>query len=477
MKLINRIFLLLSVSSALLACERDYDQPLLTEPEYTGPAANTTIAELREIGAGATEDVEFIIADDLVLKALITGNDESGNIFKKIYLQDETGAIEMEVDQSSVYNYYPVGQTVYIDLNGLSISVYGDEQQLGHPDGYLYRTPWEEFTAHVSKDGWGNPENAKPIVLDDISAVNADVEAYKFKLVQFTNVSFEIEDDKNIFGPTEEEKAENPNAYGERNIKDSHGNTIMVRTSDYADFSGDILPEGTGNVTGILGRFRGAWQLTLRTADDVSDFTGGNVGGEGEGGEGGDQPGTTETIFEESFGTPEEGESGWPHIADYEGFDNPKSMFEDESGRADIRSTGGGPNVWFPKNADITLRIKGINAQGKATATLEYEVGCSVYNSGESQDLNTLKIRCNGTELNIPSKVVTGDNKEGNKPFKFTIENVSVSDNTTLEFYTTAATNTYGLRLYSVKLYTAGSGSSQGGNTGGTAIEPIPTNN
>ena len=50
------------------------------------------------------------------MKAVITANDESGNIFKKIYLQDETGAIEMEVDQNSVYNYYPVGQTVYIDL-------------------------------------------------------------------------------------------------------------------------------------------------------------------------------------------------------------------------------------------------------------------------------------------------------------------------------------------------------------------------
>ena len=37
------------------------------------------------------------------MKAVITANDESGNIFKKIYLQDETGAIEMEVDQNSVY--------------------------------------------------------------------------------------------------------------------------------------------------------------------------------------------------------------------------------------------------------------------------------------------------------------------------------------------------------------------------------------
>lgn len=173
MKLLRNISLPLIASLALFACERDYDAPLLTEPEYTGPAANITISELRTQNAAATENTPIIITKDQVLKAVITGNDESGNIFKKIYLQDETGAIEMGVDQNSVYNYYPVGQTVYIDLNGLSISVFGGEQQLGHPEGYLFRTPWEDFKKHVSKDKWENLDKIKPIVLDDISIVNA----------------------------------------------------------------------------------------------------------------------------------------------------------------------------------------------------------------------------------------------------------------------------------------------------------------
>lgn len=290
MKLLRNISLPLIASLALFACERDYDAPLLTEPEYTGPAANITISELRTENAAAAEDAPIIITKDQVLKAVITGNDESGNIFKKIYLQDETGAIEMEVDQSSVYNYYPVGQTVYVDLNGLSISVYGDEQQLGHPEGYLFRTPWEDFEKHVSKDGWANPENAKPVVIDDISTINAAPDNYKFKLVQFTGVTFQ-NGGKGIFAPED--------GYGEENITDSHGNTIMIRTSNYASFAGNKLPEGKGNVTGILGRFRGTWQLTLRTANDVSDFTGSN---EESGNEGGETPsGETKTILEETF--------------------------------------------------------------------------------------------------------------------------------------------------------------------------------
>ncbi len=465
MKLLRNISLPLIASLALFACERDYDAPLLTEPEYTGPAANITISELRTENAAATQDVPIIITQDQVLKAVITGNDESGNIFKKIYLQDETGAIEMEVDQSSVYNYYPVGQTVYVDLNGLSISVYGDEQQLGHPEGYLFRTPWEDFEKHVSKDGWANPENAKPVVIDDISTINAAPDNYKFKLVQFTGVTFQ-NGGKGIFAPED--------GYGEENITDSHGNTIMIRTSNYASFAGNKLPEGKGNVTGILGRFRGTWQLTLRTANDVSDFTGSN---EEEGGnEGGETPSGETVLFQESFGTPEKSGNYWPKIAEYTGFDNP-GFFEDESGKADVRIGSAYPaNVWFPKGSDINLKVKGINGQGATKATLKYQVGCNVYNSGETQDLNTLKIKCNGTELPLSSKVVSGENQEGNKPFEFEIKDINISNNTTLEFYTTAADNTYGLRLFSVKPYVPGSGSGSTGGDGGTTIEPTPSN-
>lgn len=420
MKLLRNISLPLIASLALFACERDYDAPLLTEPEYTGPAANITISELRTQNAAATDKAPIIITQDQVLKAVITGNDESGNIFKKIYLQDETGAIEMEVDQSSVYNYYPVGQTVYVDLNGLSISVYGDEQQLGHPEGYLYRTPWEDFEKHVSKDGWANPENAKPVVIDDISTINAAPDNYKFKLVQFTGVTFQ-NGGKGIFAPED--------GYGEENITDSHGNTIMIRTSNYASFAGNKLPEGKGNVTGILGRFRGTWQLTLRTANDVSDFTGSNEEG---GNEGGETPSGETVLFQESFGTPEKSGNYWPKIAEYTGFDNP-GFFEDESGKADVRIGSAYPaNVWFPKGSDINLKVKGINGQGATKATLKYQVGCNVYNSGETQDLNTLKIKCNGTELPLSSKVVSGENQEGNKPFEFEIKDINISNNTTL---------------------------------------------
>lgn len=294
MKLLRNISLSLIASLALFACERDYDAPLLTEPEYTGPAANITISELRTQNAAATTDVPIIITQSQILKATITSSDEAGNIYKNIYIQDETGAIGVRVDQSNICTKYPVGQTIYIDLEGLCVSVYGGEQQIAiYDESNNYKTapiPWEIFQEKAIRDGWGDPEGVKPIVLDDISTINTNPDDYKFKLVQFTGVTFQ-NGGKGIFAPED--------AYGEENITDSHGNSIIVRTSNYASFASNKLPEGKGNVTGILGRFNGTWQLTLRTANDISDFTGSSEEGGNEGGE--TPSGETKTIFEETF--------------------------------------------------------------------------------------------------------------------------------------------------------------------------------
>lgn len=469
MKLLRNISLPLIASLALFACERDYDAPLLTEPEYTGPAANITISELRTQNAAATTDVPIIIAQSQILKATITSSDEAGNIYKNIYIQDETGAIGVRVDQSNICTKYPVGQTIYIDLEGLCVSVYGGEQQIAiYDESNNYKTapiPWEIFQEKAIRDGWGAPENVKPIVLDDISTINTNPDNYKFKLVQFTGVTFQ-NGGKGIFAPED--------AYGEENITDSHGNSIIVRTSNYASFASNKLPEGKGNITGILGRFNGTWQLTLRTANDVSDFTGSNEEG---GNEGGETPSGETVLFQESFGTPQKNGEYWPYLDEYTGFDNPANMFECLSEeKPTIRSSNNLGNVWFPAGKDITIAIKGINAQGNTTATLECQVGANVYDTGTSQDLNTLKVKCNGTNITLPSKIVTQSENQANIPFKLTVENVNISESTTLEFSGTASDNTCGLRLFSVKLHVPGSGSGSTGGDGGTTIEPTPSN-
>ena len=279
MKRINQIFCLLMLVLGLAACEKEYDRPPLTEPEYTGEEANITIAEFREQFKGATRDVPITIEDDLILKATVISSDESGNIYKTIYLQDETGGIGMLVDQGDVYTSYPVGQVVYVQLKGLCASFYGD-LQIGHPDGYLYRTPWEDFQEHVLKAGWPNEAAISIREVSDISSLNEDADAVKATLIRLTGVHFE-EGGKTTYADMVAED------YGTRVLKDVHGNTIDVRNSNYADFGGEMLPVGTGNIVAILGNFNGTWQLSIRDIEDVYGFDGVAI--------------TTGAVFEESF--------------------------------------------------------------------------------------------------------------------------------------------------------------------------------
>ena len=257
MKLFHKIIGFSALLLSLTACQSDFDMPDMVEPTYEG-TPNITIAEIRAMGAGMTQNDTIRFADNLVLKAVVSANDKSGNIFKKIYLQDATGNIEMEVDQSNIYTDYPVGQELFLDLKGLSLSVYGGELQLGHPDAYNFRCPYVVFTAQAHKNGY---PDVKKINLKEVSRISELGNADAFALVKFKNVRFK-NGGKNKFAP----KGEN---YTTEYLLDSKGDSIAVRTSNYAEFAAETLPADYGNVTAILGRYNDSWQLTIRTLDDL----------------------------------------------------------------------------------------------------------------------------------------------------------------------------------------------------------------
>lgn len=286
MKLLYKLLTLSFLLFTIVSCDKDYDMPPLNEPTYSGQAANITIAQLKEKYKSATQNQPATITENLILKAVISGDDESGNIYKQIYIQDETGGMSFQVDTNSIYTNYRQGQTVYINLKGLCISVYGGEQQLGDPNGYLYRTPYTTFTEHVIKDGWPTEQNISVKDFTDISKLDENAAANAFTVIRLIGVHF-TNGGKDVFAPE--------SGYGTQELKDAQGNAINIRTSNYADFASNMLPSGTGNVIAILGRFNGEWQLTIRKADDIFGFDNQEPGG-------GNQPTPEdESLFSETF--------------------------------------------------------------------------------------------------------------------------------------------------------------------------------
>ncbi|WP_294550103.1 DUF5689 domain-containing protein [uncultured Bacteroides sp.] len=458
MKLIQKIYTLPLLVMAVLmtGCERDYDAPPLIEPIYTGPQPNMTLAYLKEKCSAATSQAPVVITDDYIVKAYITGNDESGNIYKQIIIQDATAALPIQLDQGNVYTTYRRGQEVYINLKDMCVSVYGGEQQLGWPDGYLYRMPFTNFKEHVQKNGWPYLDNVKPEVITDFKTMDSDVARMTYRLVQLEGVYF-VNGGKATYA-TE-------SGYGEQTLKDVHGNTITVRTSNYASFAYETLPVGTGTVIGVLGRFNGGWQLTIPVSSDVFGFDG--IIPE-EGGSSGGETGDT-VLFSETFGEPQKDGTNWPFLKDYTGYNNSKDLFSGSMDKLSARTQSGDGNVWFPTGGDYSLSIGSIDLKGATKVSLVYKMGVNVYQPADVQNINTLSVKCNDTSLAVPSKELVGTSN----PYvleEIRIDDIAVSGTATLTFSCASATNVKGIRLYDVKLIVPGTG--EGG--GGDVIAPVP---
>ncbi|MCK9617301.1 MAG: DUF5689 domain-containing protein [Lentimicrobiaceae bacterium] len=248
---------LLATTAIFQGCVKgDPDMPPVNIPHVDFPA-NKTIAELTNSYTGNFTE----ITDSIVIKGIVVGNDESGNIYKYIVIQDETGGIVIELDRASLFNDFRLGQRVYVKCQGMYIGDYNGLIQLGYIyDNAIGRLPQNFINSHIFPDSLpGNVPAAVEVSMNDNLLPKVST------LVKFTNVHF---------SQPGYLWAEQTASATSRQLLDADGNAIDVRTSKYATFASDSIPYGTGTVTGILSVYNDTYQLTIRDTSDVQDFNG-----------------------------------------------------------------------------------------------------------------------------------------------------------------------------------------------------------
>lgn len=149
-------------------------------------------------------------------------------------------------------------------------------------------------------------------------------------------------------------------------------------------------------------------------------------------------------------------------------FDNPSSMFSGDLDLLSPRTQSGDGNIWF-YGGDYSLSIENIDLKGAAKVSLIYKMGVNVYQPEDKQNINTLSVKCNNTDLPVPDKELTGT-KNPYVVEEIRIDDIAVSGTATLTFSCVGATNVKGIRLYDVKLIAPGSGEGDG-----EVIKPEPT--
>lgn len=293
---------------SLTACQDDFDTPELPAPVAT-IEANTTINEVKtRYWNDATNYIDTIRLNDagehVVIAGRVISSDAAGNIYKSLVIQDETGALAMSINANSMYNKYRMGQEVVIDLTDMYIGKYNGLQQLGFPEEYqdTYEAtfmPYEFFQMHAQLNG--NPEPAKIDTIlvnsyNDLSTSPEGLRKWQSQLVRFNNCHFEQGGQATF--------TDGHKTTSNRNLILADGNSIIVRTSGYSNFWGDVLPAGDGDVVGILSYFgTSGWQLLLNGRNGCMNFGNPTVGPGAE-----DNPYTvTEAIEIEKDGTSAKG--------------------------------------------------------------------------------------------------------------------------------------------------------------------------
>ncbi len=281
MRYLKTLVTALLCTAALTSCmDGDWDTPTIDE----SPFGNKTIVEKNVMTIAdlkAKYSSVFFnsnnslkqITDSVQIKGRVVGNDIGSNIYNNVVIDDGTGAILVCISQGGLYAYLPVGQEILVDLKDLYVGGYGQQPEIGMPytnsSGSTYvsrmsRNLWQE---HFRAIGAADASKVKAEAFDLSKATNDDyLKANCGKLMTISGVTFADADGKNTFAPENLKDAAN---CVNRGLSGISTNTMVVRTSSYADFAASKLPTGKVNITGVFTRYRNIWQILLRTSSDI----------------------------------------------------------------------------------------------------------------------------------------------------------------------------------------------------------------
>ena len=270
---IIRIFIL-SLTVFLTSCVQD---DVYSTPDLQGKCQDLTptktIAEVKTAFANNTAT----ITDDIIIEGYVSSSDESGNVYKTIYLQDApenpTQGLVVSVDAVSTYTSFPQGSKVYIKLKGLAFGRYGNVLQVGYNNiDPITNTPTfgripEKLVANHLVRSCAPKAKIVPKVITLASLTNTStVDPLIGALVQINNAEFPINLLCNIYAPN--------GTTVNRQIVDptmtTPINSRVVRNSGYASFAADQLPSGNGTFIGILSKFNSDYQFFINRVSDLN---------------------------------------------------------------------------------------------------------------------------------------------------------------------------------------------------------------
>ena len=246
-RVLNIFMILATVGLMFTACKKEYPEPPIQDLPV---GVVYTIDEILAMESGT------VFNYDASVYGIITADEQSGNLYKCAFMQDRATGAAIELYLNAVSGVR-IGDSVRIYLKDVTYSMYNNLPQLNNfeADGHIIILA-----------------NNKPIEPTLTTIANINAGQHLAGLVRLENVMF-----------TEQNTFSEPSTYGNRTLVDptDYSQTVIVRTSNYANFALDSLPQGTGNLVAIASVYNSTWQLYIRSASEL-EFEGYTPGGDAD---------------------------------------------------------------------------------------------------------------------------------------------------------------------------------------------------
>lgn len=256
----------LSLSSCL---KQNNDNPPDVSQVDPNLPCNATLSALAAniISAGAGSS--HVFTGDTTIYGIVTADDRSGNFYHQIIIQDSTGGIVIALQATNLYNDYPIGRKIYVNLKGLTLINYKGVPEIvfsaANSSGNLTITgiPSALIQTYVTKASYPHTVTPQKLRFSDVQSLGS---AYCInRLVEFENMEF---DSTAVNLPY---ALPSTLAVGTNRIAHDCPVTgsITLYNSGYATFQPSIIPTGKGTLTGIYSVYNTSPQFFIRDTTDV----------------------------------------------------------------------------------------------------------------------------------------------------------------------------------------------------------------
>ncbi|WP_196885685.1 DUF5689 domain-containing protein [Aureivirga sp. CE67] len=262
----KKLFLLLSIGCLLAVFQTscvnddDYSIPNIVDPSID-IKPNITLDGVKQMYTGSL--IEFGADSDLIFEAYVVSSDETGNIYKVMYLQDDptdpTQGIAISIDATNTYVKYNVGRKVYVKLAGLYMNALNGVLTIGGLNGSnVGRISEFTYEDHLVRTPETMMVTPKLITSADFSPA---IHSMLVKLEDYQLIETQLGDAYANY--------DNTFSVNRTLVSCSGGENVVMRNSGFATFKSQTFPEGRGSVVAVFSAYNSTNQLFIRSTEDV----------------------------------------------------------------------------------------------------------------------------------------------------------------------------------------------------------------